>query len=385
MRPSGHLFSASLIPAAQFGDKCVQFCAAGIMGIIASVRCFRKKGAALKLTRTHPFSTLLSFALATTICVSAQAQTTKVDVAGGKDHPLIKRFAGSWLTGMRIDEFAGIEFPSNGKEEGRKLVEPVKLEAKVTRLYYVAPRGKTPLEVHRNYEQALAAAGFVEKYKCELDACAKVFFALPFNVTDAKWASGYIETPSGSGYSLYSGVSVEDGRLTYGTINKAGVLLHVMVYTSAAANKTTELASTYLQIAEPKAMQTGQVTVDTTAMKSGLDADGKIALYGIYFDTGKAALKPESKAQLDEMGKLLTAQANLKVIIVGHTDNQGTLEANVALSQSRAEAVAQALTQTYKIATNRMLAKGVANFSPIASNAAESGRAKNRRVELVAQ
>jgi OmpA-OmpF porin, OOP family len=324
-------------------------------------------------------------AFACVISLSAQAQTTKIDVSGGKDHPLIKRFAGSWLTGTRVDEFAAIEFPTNGKEEGRKLVDPVKLEGKVTRLYYLAPRGKTPLEVHRNYEQALAAAGFVEKYKCELNACATVFFALPFNVNEAKWASGYIETPSGSGYSLYSGVDVEDGRLTYGTINKAGALLHVMVYTSAAANKTTELTSTYLQIAEAKAMQTGQVTVDTAAMKSGLDAEGKIALYGIYFDTGKASVKPESKAQLDEMGKLLTAQASLKVIIVGHTDNQGALEANVALSQARAEAVAQALTQTYKIAASRMLAKGVANFSPIASNVAEPGRAKNRRVELVAQ
>jgi outer membrane protein OmpA-like peptidoglycan-associated protein len=87
----------------------------------------------------------------------------------------------------------------------------------------------------------------------------------------------------------------------------------------AAADKSTGLTSTYIQIAEAKAMQTGQVTVDTSALKAGLDADGKIALYGIYFDTGKAALKPESKAQLDEMNKLLQAQANLKVIIVGHS------------------------------------------------------------------
>jgi OmpA-OmpF porin, OOP family len=335
----------------------------------------------LNIRLYHAFFT----ALIATVSLSASAQNAKVDVAGGQDHPLIKRFVGSWLTGTRVDEFAQIEFPTNGKEEGRKLVDPVKLEGKVTRLFYIVPRGKSPLEVHRNYEQALAGAGFSEKYKCELEACAKVYFALPTEVDSIKWANGSIDTPTGSRYSLYSGPTSEEGRLTYGTINKGGALLHVMVYTSVAAFKVTEQTSTYIQIAEAKAMQTGQVTVDTSAMKSGLESEGKIALYGIYFDTGKAVVKPESKAQLDEMGKLLTAQPTLRVFVVGHTDNQGAFDANIALSQARADAVAQSLIQTYKIAANRISAKGVANLSPIASNSAEPGRAKNRRVELVSQ
>jgi OmpA-OmpF porin, OOP family len=313
------------------------------------------------------------------------AQTAKTDVVGAQDHPLIKRFAGSWLIGARQEDFAQIEFPLNGKEAGRKMVDPAVVEGKVTRLYYIAPRGKTPLEVHRNYEQALAAAGLSIKYQCELSACEKLYFALPFDVNAAKWANGSIETPTGSRYSAYSGVAVDDGRLTYGTISKGGILLHVMVYTSAAANKSTELTSTYLQIAEPKAMQTGQVIVDTAAMKLDLEAYGKIALYGIYFDTGKAVIKGESKNQLDEMAKLLQTQPNLKVIIVGHTDNQGTIDGNLALSQQRAEAVTQALMQTYKIAGSRLLARGVANFSPVAANGSDASRAKNRRVELVVQ
>jgi OmpA-OmpF porin, OOP family len=328
------------------------------------------------------FTTLFTTAL---VCLVANAQTAKVDVPGGQDHPLIKRFSGSWLIGTRVDEFAQIEFPTNGKESGRKLVDPAKVEGKVTRLYYIAPRGKSPIEVHRNYEQALGAAGFSEKYKCEHDACAKIFFVLPFSTNEITWGKGSIETPTGSGYSLSSGAIPDEGRLSYGTISKGGTVLHVMVYTSAAADKSTGLTSTYIQITEPKAMQTGQVVVDTSALKAGLESDGKIALYGIYFDTGKAVLKPESKAQLDEMAKLLQSQANLKVIVVGHTDNQGALDANIALSQARAEAVSQALIQTYRINASRIMAKGVANYSPLASNAAEAGRAKNRRVELVAQ
>ena len=132
-------------------------------------------------------------------------------------------------------------------------------------------------------------------------------------------------------------------------------------------------------------MPAGQVTVDANALQAGLQAEGKIALYGIFFDTGKAALKPESAPQLEQMGKLLQSQPALNVYVVGHTDNQGVLEANLVLAQQRAQAVAMALSTTCKINAKRIIAKGVANLAPVASNATEEGRARNRRVELVAQ
>jgi outer membrane protein OmpA-like peptidoglycan-associated protein len=115
--------------------------------------------------------------------------------------------------------------------------------------------------------------------------------------------------------------------------------------------------------------------------KLGLDSQssGKIGLYGIYFDTGKADIKAaESKSQLDEMAKLLKSQPALKVYIVGHTDNQ-------ALSQQRAQAVVTTLARQYQIAPNRLASKGVASLAPVASNADEAGRAMNRRVGLVVQ
>jgi OmpA-OmpF porin, OOP family len=116
-----------------------------------------------------------------------------------------------------------------------------------------------------------------------------------------------------------------------------------------------------------------------------LQADGKIALYGLFFDTGKAEVKAESKPQLDEMAKLLQGQPALKVYIVGHTDSQGGLEANLALSQQRAQAVVAALAGAYKVDAKRLQARGVASLAPVASNANDAGRARNRRVELVIQ
>ena len=115
-----------------------------------------------------------------------------------------------------------------------------------------------------------------------------------------------------------------------------------------------------------------------------MQADGKIALYGIYFDTGKAVLKPESQAQVDQMVALLKAQPTLKVYLVGHTDSEGALDANLALSQQRAQAVVDALVRA-KVDAKRLNARGVANLAPVASNAADAGRARNRRVELVLQ
>jgi OmpA-OmpF porin, OOP family len=78
-------------------------------------------------------------------------------------------------------------------------------------------------------------------------------------------------------------------------------------------------------------------------------------------------------------------QAEGKVFILGHTDNQGALDANLALSKARAQAVVDALTSSYKIDGKRLSASGVANYAPLASNANETGRARNRRVEMVLQ
>jgi len=111
---------------------------------------------------------------------------------------------------------------------------------------------------------------------------------------------------------------------------------------------------------------------------------GHIALYGIYFDTDKAVIKPESKPTLDEMAKLLREQPKFNVVIVGHTDSQGGYDYNMSLSKKRADAVALALARTYKIPASRLRTAGVGYLAPVGSNVSDDGRALNRRVEMVA-
>src|SRR5262249_47822084 len=114
-------------------------------------------------------------------------------------------------------------------------------------------------------------------------------------------------------------------------------------------------------------------------------ANGKIALYGLRFDTDSATITADSKATLSEMAKALKASQAQKVFIVGHTDNSGSLAHNEKLSQERAEAVMKALVKDYGVAADRLAAKGVASYSPVAANTSDAGKAQNRRVEMVAQ
>ena len=116
-----------------------------------------------------------------------------------------------------------------------------------------------------------------------------------------------------------------------------------------------------------------------------LTTQGKVAIYGIYFDTGKADIKPDSKPSLDQIAAFLKAEPGVKLHVVGHTDSVGGFDSNLALSRRRAEAVAAALVKDYGVATGRLVGNGVASLAPVASNASEEGRAKNRRVELVLQ
>ena len=127
--------------------------------------------------------------------------------------------------------------------------------------------------------------------------------------------------------------------------------------------------------------QTIVLSADQIAKDIG--TGGKVVFYGIYFDTDKATIKPESGPTLAEMAKWLKANAGSKVYIIGHTDMQGAADHNLKLSRDRAASVVAALAGQHGIAKDRLGAEGVGPFAPVASNADEAGRAKNRRVEMV--
>jgi len=116
---------------------------------------------------------------------------------------------------------------------------------------------------------------------------------------------------------------------------------------------------------------------------SDINTTGHAAVYGIYFDTDKAHIKPESEPTLEEITKLLRKDERLKLYLVGHTDSTGEFAHNIKLSEARANAVMNALVSKQGIPAARLKAYGVGPLAPVASNRSEDGRAQNRRVELV--
>jgi outer membrane protein OmpA-like peptidoglycan-associated protein len=168
----------------------------------------------------------------------------------------------------------------------------------------------------------------------------------------------------------------DDGN-AYMKVNKNGkeIWVHLGAYI------TSEFT---LEIVEKQAMAQ-EITANAEAFASDIHANGRAAVYGIYFDTNKSEIKPESDKALAEIAKLMKKEAGLKLNIVGHTDNTGMMDANMKLSQARAEAVVQALVAKYGIAAGRLKGFGIGPLAPVSSNDTEEGKAKNRRVELVKQ
>ncbi len=117
------------------------------------------------------------------------------------------------------------------------------------------------------------------------------------------------------------------------------------------------------------------------ALKSELARHCHVALTGVLFDFNKSTLKPESDAVLKRVGGLMAKDAALRVEIQGHTDNVGTPEYNLTLSQARAASVAAWLV-SHGVAANRLTAKGYGLTMPVADNKTDEGRARNRRVEI---
>jgi OmpA-OmpF porin, OOP family len=214
-------------------------------------------------------------------------------------------------------------------------------------------------EFHRNYRNAVLALGGAEISETQftrpiVDAVGGL------REVNQYWRSA----PPTSGYEHHSYL-----------IRTTDKEYWIHIGTSAAR------PTGYLVVLEKSAMTQSLGFLDASAMKSSLDAEGRVSLY-INFDTDKSILRSDSQAVVDEIKKLLDANADLKLSIEGHTDNTGSADHNRRLSTARARSVLDTLVGL-GIDPSRLSSKGFGPDKPVADNAEDSGRAKNRRVELV--
>jgi outer membrane protein OmpA-like peptidoglycan-associated protein len=255
------------------------------------------------------------------------------DKKGSKDHPLLTRMPNFHITDYKETDFDSHKFIV---EQDKKPV-PVNIEGHKYYIEYNLDKGAaTPgeLKIRRNIQEALKKIG------------GKVVFDTNFNRSSTI-------------------VLQKDGKETWVEVSSGDNLYR-------------------LRIVEREAMKQ-EVVANAEAMGNDINSTGHVSVYGIYFDTGKSTIKPESDAAISEIAKLLKNNGNLKLYVVGHTDNVGSFDSNMKLSKDRADAVVKALTGNHGIAAARLKPYGVSSLSPVASNDTEDGKAKNRRVELVKQ
>lgn len=285
---------------------------------------------------------------------------TASSVDPGGDHPLIVPYAGSQRCAREYSDYDEATRVI-GKENRLNVTET--LEGRYTRLCYTNPDGRSVFEVFRNYRDALVSRGLQVEYECSgPDACSN------FNVRGVALGDvmkiGRFQSSNQRDQRYLTGRMARDGGTTFVSLQ-------------------TYPPYTLIHVVETDEMDTGMVSVNADALSAGLERDGKVTLEGIYFDTGRDTLRSESDPALAQVGLLLRDQPALNLLVVGHTDSTGSADANVRLSQRRAERVRDALVTRYGVAPARLTAQGVGAATPVASNDTEQGRQQNRRVELV--
>jgi outer membrane protein OmpA-like peptidoglycan-associated protein len=231
---------------------------------------------------------------------------------------------GSLIHSCENKEFDQAEMPAGRDAEGN--IQHKTLEGELHTWDYGTRAGVSEIQVFRNFETALKQAGF-----------GIVFEQSPGTITAHKGNTWFMLDNKGEFY--------------------------------------------YQTVVTVKQM-TQEVTADASSIADELNKSGHIALYGIHFESGKAAILPDSESVLGEIAKMLQQNPDVKISVEGHTDNVGSAASNQALSEKRAQAVVAWLT-SHGVSAARLKAKGWGQSKPLADNGSDEGRGKNRRVELV--
>jgi len=126
-----------------------------------------------------------------------------------------------------------------------------------------------------------------------------------------------------------------------------------------------------------------RIAVGAPDMRNKLITEGKLVTYGIYFDVNKDVVKPESYGTLKEISNILNEVPDVKVKIVGHTDNDGADAANLDLSKRRAASVKNELVKSFGVNADRLETDGMGESQPVAPNDTPANKALNRRVEFI--
>ena len=276
----------------------------------------------------------IACASVTLLGTAAAQEPGDPDAEGCRDLPVLTRMPGCTITECGAKEYDEAKVAVGALDEATAEHPMKSLEGQIETVTYICPTKLSLLQIHRNAETALKAAGYTVVFS------GKSWNDVPVVTVQkgARWVQVKVEP--WNEYTSY-------------------VLTSVLVKGMAQ-----EMAATADQMA------------------AEIAKTGHVAVYGINFDTGSAKIKPDSDKVLGEIASLLGKNPAWKMRVEGHTDDVGGKVANQKLSEQRASAVVAWLTG-HGIAPERLTAQGFGDAKPVADNKTEDGRTKNRRVELV--
>jgi len=308
---------------------------------------------------------LIITVVALMISTNIFAQRTS-DIKGGEDYPLVSRFKGSiieWYQVRNFDRYFMLSLKDNK-------ISNYEINGKITRIQYSVGQEHSVFEIYKSYENSLKEKGFETLITLNDKNCG-------VNLQEQVYNDEF----NGLNKLPREALNPGDDEFTYLAAKKKidDKNIYIVVYT---AFERGGLVVTFDAI-EVQAMEEGLVTVKT--LNENISANGYIAIYDIHFDTGKSEIKPESAEALKNIAEYFKTHRNKKYFIVGHTDNVGDFSSNMILSENRAESVMNDLVSEYGVKADQLKAYGVASLSPVTNNLKETGKAKNRRVEIVEQ
>jgi OmpA-OmpF porin, OOP family len=312
------------------------------------------------------------------------------DLQGSRDNPLLKRFGGSEIVAYDVKQFDDYELQIDtykrtdlDKDRREFASPPLNLEGSITRIWYEAAGSTSSTEIAANYRNELESSGFEILYDSRKDPNATNWISFL-----TRFGKQKIQTSR----TNYVFVAADSNTIRVLSAKKERAEGDLYVYLTTvewakddSVYKARKGAYAAVDIIEVQPMKQNMVVVKADEMSEAITATGRVALYGIFFDTDRADIKKESQAALAEIAKLLQQEPDLALHVVGHTDNEGGFEHNLDLSKRRAQSVKAALCDEFGIDANRLIPNGVAYLAPVASNSSAEGRAKNRRVKLVSR
>lgn len=251
----------------------------------------------------------------------------------------------------------------------------VEVRGEVTRTAWrIREGGVTTLAVMNRLREQLVAEGFEILFECDADSCGGFDFRYSTEVLPEP--DMHVDLGDFRYLAARRGMGADADHFSLLVSRSADSAWVQMIRVGAPISDPAPIARARLTVEEPATPPGGSVTETLVSL-------GRVVLDDLEFASGTTALRPGEYGSLAALAAYLNEDRSRRITLVGHTDADGPLDANIIVSRKRADSVRRALIDQFGVDPDQIAADGIGWLSPIAPNSTEEGRARNRRVEAL--